>query len=89
MKTWSTFESFLKRMCFCLVDKRYLLDLVTFILKEERACIRLEIADNPVSVIFYGTSHLREVMVVMLPSSMIGKSYRAWFMSNYGKKHDW
>ena len=53
-------------MCFCLVDKRYLLDLVTFILKEERACIRLEIADNPVSVIFYGTSHLREVMVVML-----------------------
>lgn len=66
MKTWSTFESFLKRMCFCLVDKRYLLDLVTLILKEERACKRLEIADKLVSVIFDGTSCLGEAMVVML-----------------------
>ena len=51
---------------FRLVDKRYLLDLVPFILKEEQALIRQEIADKLVSMIFDGTSRLGEVMVVVL-----------------------
>ena len=60
------FRELLEENVFCLVDKRYLLDLVTLILKEERACKRLEIADKLVSVIFDGTSCLGEAMVVML-----------------------
>ena len=49
-----------------MVDKRYLLDLIPFILKEEQPRIKQEITDKPVSVIFDGTSHLGEVMVVVL-----------------------
>ena len=60
------FRELLEENVFCLVDKRYLLDLVTLILKEEQACKRLEIADKLVSVIFDGTSCLGEAMVVML-----------------------
>ena len=60
------FRELLEENAFRLVDKRYLLDLVPFILKEEQACIRQEIADKPVSVIFDGTSRLGEVMVVVL-----------------------
>ena len=60
------FRELFEENAFRLVDKRYLLDLVPFILKEEQACIRQEIADKPVSVIFDGTSRLGEVMVVVL-----------------------
>ena len=60
------FRELLEENVFRLVDKRYLLDLVTLILKEERACKRLEIADKLVSVIIDGTSCLGEAMVVML-----------------------
>lgn len=60
------FRELLEENATRLVDKRYLLDLVPFILKEELACIRQEIADKPVSLIFDGTSRLGEVMVVVL-----------------------
>ncbi len=48
------------------MDKRYLLDLIPFILKVEQACVRQEMADKPVSVIFDGTSRLGEVMLIVL-----------------------
>ncbi len=60
------FRELLEENAFRLVDKRYLLDLIPFILKEEQAYVRQEIADKPVSVIFDGTSRLGEVMVMVL-----------------------
>ena len=49
-----------------MVDKRYLLDLIPFILKEKQARIKQEIADKHVSVISDGTLCLGEVMGVVL-----------------------
>ena len=67
------FCELLEENAFRLVNKRYLLDLVPFILKEEQACIRKEIADKPVSVTFDSTSCLGEVMVVVLCFVQDGK----------------
>ena len=60
------FRELLEENAFRLVDKRYLLDLVPFILNEEKARIKAEIADKYLSVIFDGTSRLGEVLVVIV-----------------------
>lgn len=60
------FCELLEENTFHLVDKRYLLDVTSFILKEEHACIKQETADKPVSVISDDASWVGEVMVVEL-----------------------
>ena len=49
-----------------LADTRHMLDLIPFILDEERGLIREEIKDKFVSVIFDGTSRLGEVLAIVL-----------------------
>ena len=60
------FRELLEKNAYRLVDKRHLLDLVPFILKEEQAYVKAEIADKHISVIFDGTSWLWEVLVVVV-----------------------
>uniref|UniRef100_A0A1X7U381 DUF4371 domain-containing protein n=1 Tax=Amphimedon queenslandica TaxID=400682 RepID=A0A1X7U381_AMPQE len=60
------FRELLEESAYRLVDKRHLLDIIPFILKEEKAQIKKEIEDKFVSVIFDGTSRLGEVLVVLL-----------------------
>ena len=61
-----SFRPLLEESAFCLTDTRRLLDLVPFILNEERARIKKEIEGKLVSVIFDGTSRLGEVLAVVL-----------------------
>ena len=49
-----------------LTDPRHLLDLVPFILREERACIQSEVQGKYLSVVFDGTSRLGEVLAVVV-----------------------
>ena len=49
-----------------LTDPRHLLDIVPFILRKERACIRSEIQGKYLSVVFDGTSRLGEVLAVVV-----------------------
>ena len=59
------FRELLEESTFRLVDKRYFLDLIPFVLKEEQACLKQEVADKYVSVIFNGTLCLDEVHIIM------------------------
>ncbi len=56
----------LEEKAFRLADTRHMLNLIPFILDEERAMIREEIKDKFVSVIFDGTSRLGEVLAIVL-----------------------
>ena len=57
----------LQENAFRLVDKGHLLNLVSFIIKEEQACIRQEILIRQTRISYFdGTSHLGEVIVVVL-----------------------
>ena len=56
----------LEEKAFRLADTRHMLDLIPFILGEERAAIQEEIKDKYVSVIFDGTSRMGEVLAVIL-----------------------
>ena len=47
-------------------DRRHMLDLIPFILHEEQVQIKEEIDGKYVSVIFDGTTHMGEVLVVVL-----------------------
>lgn len=60
------FRELLEENAYRLVDKRHLLEIIPFILKEEKAQIKKEIEDKFVSVLFDGTSRLGEVLVVLL-----------------------
>ncbi len=60
------FRELLEENAFRLVDKRYMFDMIPFILNEEKTRIKAEIADKHVSVIFDGTSRLGEVLVVII-----------------------
>ena len=51
---------------FRLTGTRHMLDLVPFILNEEKARIRKEIEGKFIAVTFDGTSHLGEVLAVVL-----------------------
>ena len=62
----SLFRPLLEEHAFRLCDTRHLLDLVPFVLEEEKKKIQEEIRGKYVSVIFHGTSRLGEVLVVVL-----------------------
>ena len=49
-----------------LTDTRHLLDLVPFVLQQERALIRSEIQGKHVAIIFDGTTRLGEVLAVVI-----------------------
>ena len=49
-----------------LTDKRHILDLVPFVLDQERKRIREELKDKYVSIIFDGTTRLGEVLTVVV-----------------------
>ena len=55
-----------KKIAFRLTGTRHMLDLVPFILNEEKARIRKEIEGKFIVVIFDGTSRLGEVLAVVL-----------------------
>ena len=60
------FRPLLEENAFRLTGTRYMLDLVPFILNEEKARIRKEIEGKFIAVIFDGTSRLGEVLAVVL-----------------------
>ena len=49
-----------------LADRHFMFDLVPFILKEEEACLKQELQEKPVGVIFDGTTRLGEAMAIIL-----------------------
>lgn len=61
-----TFRPLLEESAFRLTDTRHMLDLVPFILNEEKERIKKEIEGKFISVIFDGTSRLGEVLAVVL-----------------------
>jgi len=60
------FRPLLEENAFRLTGTRHMLDLVPFILNEEKARIRKEIEGKFIAVIFDGTSRLGEVLAVVL-----------------------
>ena len=60
------FRPLLEENAFRLCDTKHMLDLVPFILGEERARMKREIEGKFVSVIFDGTSRLGEVLAIIL-----------------------
>ena len=47
------------------MDRRHLFDYIPFILTEEEACLKNEIAEKDVSVAFDGTTRLGEALAVV------------------------
>ena len=62
----SDLRNLLEQNGYRLTDARHLLDMVPFILREERTCIRSEIQGRYLSVVFDGTSRLGEVLAVVV-----------------------
>ena len=50
------FRDLLEETAFCLTDRRFMMDLVPFVLKEEEAAIKNEISGKDLGVIFDGTT---------------------------------
>ena len=59
-------RSLLQENGYCLSDTRHMFDLVPFVLQEERSRLRAEIEHKYLSVIFDGTTHLGEVLAVVV-----------------------
>ena len=62
----SDLRNLLEQNGYRLTDPRHLLDIVPFILRKERACIRSEIQGKYLSVVFDGTTRLGEVLAVVV-----------------------
>lgn len=60
------FRDILEAGAFWLTDTRHMLDLVPFVLQQEKAQTKEEISGKHVAVVFDGTTRLREVLVVIL-----------------------
>ena len=67
------FRELLEESALRICDRRYMLDLIPFVLKEEQQCVKQEIDSKCVSVIFDGTSRLGEALAVVLRS--IGENW--------------
>ena len=61
-----SFRDILEENAYRLTDRRHMFDLVPFILKEEEARIKNDIAGKHLSVIFDGTSRLGEALAVIV-----------------------
>ena len=60
------FRELLEEGAYSLTDTRHMMDIVPFVLSEEKAQVKAEIEGKCVSMIFDGTSRLGEVLVVVL-----------------------
>ena len=60
------FRELLEEGAYRLTDTRHMLDMVPFILNEEKARVKKEIEGKCMSLIFDGTSRLGEVLVMVL-----------------------
>ena len=60
------FRDLLEENAFRLTDRRHMSDLIPFILEEEQARIKNEIAGKAVSVIYDGTTRLGEALAIVL-----------------------
>ena len=60
------FRELLEERAYRLMDTRHMLDMVPFILSQERKQVKKEVEGKCVSVIFDGTSRLSEVLAVVL-----------------------
>lgn len=60
------FRDLLEETAFRLTDRRFMMDLIPFILKEEEATIKNEITGKDLGVIFDGTTRYGEAMVILL-----------------------
>ena len=60
------FRDLLEENAYRLTDRRYITDLVPFILKEEQHRIQNEISGRDVAVTFDGTTHLGEALANVL-----------------------
>jgi len=61
-----TFHGLLEESAFRLTDRRHIADLVPFVLSQEVDQIEAEMGGCPLSVIFDGTTHSGEAMVVVV-----------------------
>ena len=59
-------RSLLEQNAYRLTDPRHLVDMVPFILREERTCIRSEIQGKYLTVVYNRTSRLGEVLAVVV-----------------------
>ena len=66
MSKLDIFRDILEEGAYRLTDKSHMLELVPFILHEERSRIKQEIAGKCISVIFDGTTRLGEVLAVIV-----------------------
>ena len=60
------FRALFEETGYCLTDKRFLFDLIPFILEEEKARIKQSIQGQFLSVIFDGTSHSGEALAILV-----------------------
>ena len=60
------FRDILEEHAYRLTDRRRMLDLVPFILKDEQEKLKDEISGRELSVIFDGTTRLGEAMAVLV-----------------------
>ena len=59
------FRDLLEETAFRLTDRRFMFDLIPFILKEEEATIKNEISGKDLGVIFDGTTHGEAIVIVL------------------------
>ena len=59
-------RNLLEEIGYRLTDTRHLLDLVPFVLQQERAPIRSEIQGKHLAIIFDGTTRLGEMLAVVI-----------------------
>ena len=62
----SDFRDLLEENGYRLSDRRFMFDLVPFILKEEETCLKQELRGKQVGVIFDGTTRLGEALAIIL-----------------------
>lgn len=60
------FRDILEESAMRLTEQSHMLDLVPFILEQERACIKEEIKGKHLSIVFDGTSRLGEVLAIIV-----------------------
>ena len=60
------FRALFEETGYCLTDKRFLFDLIPFILEEEKARTKQSIQGQFLSVIFDGTSHSGEALAILV-----------------------
>ena len=63
--TCARFQSLSPSTIYGLTDSRHMMDMIPIILQKQRTQVRDEIQEKDISIIFDGTTRLREVLVVV------------------------